>query len=62
MDPALEIRKLKPSHIQELGIILDTHDLWKKLMSIIPKTLQRFNYNCDLSISNSHKYNTDHLK
>lgn len=62
MDPALEIRKLKPSHVQELTMILETHELWKRLMSIIPKHLQRFNYSCDLSISNPHKYNSEHFR
>lgn len=62
MDPATEIRKLKPSQVQKLTMILETHELWKKLMTIIPKYLQRFNYKCDLSISNPHKYNSEHFR
>lgn len=62
MDPALEIRKLRPSHIQELTLILETHELWKRLMSIIPKNLQRFNYICDVSVTNPHKYNSEHFR
>lgn len=56
-----EIRKLKPSQVQELTKILETHELWKKLMSIIPKYLQSSS-NCEISLSNPRKYNSEHFR
>ncbi|XP_057665263.1 interleukin-1 receptor-associated kinase 4-like [Diorhabda carinulata] len=61
MDSSLEIRKLLPSHVRELASILETHDLWKRLMSIIPKTLEKTNYKCDLTPQNQHKYISRHF-
>nr|WMZ41590.1 tube protein [Altica viridicyanea] len=62
MDPSLEIRKLLPSQIRELASILETHELWKRLMTIIPKTLEKNNYQCDVNENNRHKYNSEHFK
>lgn len=62
MDPSLEIRKLSPSHVKELAQILETHELWKRLMTIIPKTLQKNNFVCDVTLENPHKYNSEHFK
>ncbi|XP_018575651.2 protein Tube-like [Anoplophora glabripennis] len=62
MDPSLEIRKLSPRYIRELAQILETHELWKRLMSIIPKTLEKFNFVCNVTLDNPHKYNSEHFK
>ncbi|XP_072392896.1 uncharacterized protein [Diabrotica undecimpunctata] len=62
MEPSLEIRKLRPSQIRELSSILETHELWKRLMSIIPKSLEKTNYKCDLTTHNPHKYTAEHFR
>lgn len=62
MDPASQIRKLKPSQTRELVRSLETHDLWKRLMAVIPKNLYRFNYVCDVSETNPLKYNSEHVR
>ncbi|XP_050511305.1 interleukin-1 receptor-associated kinase 4 isoform X2 [Diabrotica virgifera virgifera] len=62
LEPSLEIRKLRPSQIRELSSILETHELWKRLMSIIPKTLEKTNYKCDLTTHNPHKYTAEHFR
>ncbi|CAG9856874.1 unnamed protein product [Phyllotreta striolata] len=60
MDPSLEIRKLMPSHVRELSMILETHDLWKRLMKIIPKTLDKGNFECETT--GTYKYNSEHFR
>ncbi|XP_076250194.1 uncharacterized protein LOC143190027 isoform X1 [Rhynchophorus ferrugineus] len=62
MDPKLEIRKLPPSIVRELGLILDYADSWKRLMSIIPKQLSSSTYVADIKPDNLPKYNSEHFK
>lgn len=62
MDPKLEIRKLPPSIVRELGQILDYADSWKRLMSIIPKQLSSSTYVADIKPDNLPKYNSEHFK
>lgn len=59
MDPAIEIRNLKPSVVKELTDKLDLSDYWKRLMDIIPEKLERFNYVCDVSLTNPRKYHSN---
>lgn len=61
MDSSLEIRKLLPSHVRELAAILETHDLWKVLMHMIPKTLEKTNYEIDLTSPYQRKYISRHF-
>lgn len=58
----MEIRKLPYSHQKELAHILDYNESWKKLMAIIPKILEKDNYECNVSITNPHKYHSEHFK
>lgn len=62
MDPSLEIRKLSPRYVRELVQILEIHELWKRLMAIIPKKLESNSYVCDVTLENQHKYNSEHFK
>lgn len=62
MDQSLEIRKLLPSQIRELASILETHELWKRLMTIIPKTLDKYDFQCDITAHNHPKYNSEHFR
>lgn len=62
MDSNTEIRKLAPSHIRELAKSLDYGDSWKRIMSIIPKTLYKECYECNLSVNNLPKYSSEHFK
>ncbi|XP_018324435.1 protein Tube [Agrilus planipennis] len=62
MDPKLEIRKLQPSSLRELTQILEYGDSWKELMAIIPKTLDKNNYSCNISCENPPKYNSEHVR
>ncbi|KAJ8917745.1 hypothetical protein NQ315_005196 [Exocentrus adspersus] len=62
MDPSLEIRKLTPRPIRDITQILETHEMWKRLMAIIPKTLLKDNFVCDVTLDNPHKYNSEHFK
>ncbi|KAJ8966963.1 hypothetical protein NQ314_003185, partial [Rhamnusium bicolor] len=62
MDPSLEIRKLSPRCVRELVQILETHELWKRLMSIIPKKLEKYNFVSDITLENQHKYHSEHFK
>lgn len=59
---ATEIRKLPTSNVKELAYILDLNESWKKLMAIIPKVLQKDLYECNISMHNPHKYNSEHFK
>ncbi|ENN70294.1 hypothetical protein YQE_12805, partial [Dendroctonus ponderosae] len=61
-NPAIEIRKLPPSIIRELALILDYADSWKRLMAIIPKKLSSNGYKSDISPTNLPKYNSEHFK
>ncbi|TGZ38095.1 protein Tube isoform X1 [Temnothorax longispinosus] len=45
----MEIRKLRPAELCELGSILSISDSWKKLMSIVPKQ------------GNASKFSSDHI-
>ncbi|XP_077260830.1 interleukin 1 receptor associated kinase 4 tube [Temnothorax americanus] len=45
----MEIRKLRPAELYELGNILSISDSWKKLMSIVPKQ------------GNVSKFSSDHI-
>lgn len=62
MESNVEIRKLAPSNVRELTKILEYGDSWKKLMSIIPKTLQDDTFECNLSVHNLRKYNSEHFR
>lgn len=62
MDPSLEIRKLPPSVIKELVNTLEYAEYWKRLMSIIPKTLEKDNYECKVTIHNLPKYKSEHFR
>ncbi|KAF2880644.1 hypothetical protein ILUMI_25538 [Ignelater luminosus] len=62
MDISMEIRKLPYSHQKELANILDYNESWKKLMAIIPKILEKDNYECNVSRTNPHKYHSEHFK
>lgn len=62
MDCHLEIRKLEPSHIRELANTLDDGDSWKKIMSLIPKTLEKSIFECEISNTNAPKYNSEHIR
>ncbi|XP_071632613.1 uncharacterized protein Tub isoform X3 [Temnothorax longispinosus] len=46
----MEIRKLRPAELCELGSILSISDSWKKLMSIVPKQ------------GNASKFSSDHIR
>lgn len=61
MDPSVEIRRLLPSQIKELVVILETHELWKRLMAIIPKKLER-DFVCDITFHNHAKYDSEHFR
>nr|CAI5841302.1 unnamed protein product [Callosobruchus analis] len=60
--PSLEVRKLPPRHIKVLTSMLETHELWKRVMSIIPKKLEKENFKCDITPHNPRKYNAEHFK
>lgn len=62
MHSSTEIRKLPPSALRELVIILEYNESWKKLMDRIPKTLEKDKYECPLHINNLRKYRTEHFK
>ncbi|CAH1984877.1 unnamed protein product [Acanthoscelides obtectus] len=60
--PSLEIRKLPPRHVKELTLMLETHELWKRVMSIIPKKLEKENFKCDITPHNPRKYTSEHFR
>nr|CAH7725077.1 unnamed protein product [Callosobruchus chinensis] len=60
--PSLEVRKLPPRHVKVLTSMLETHELWKRVMSIIPKKLEKENFKCDITPHNPRKYNSEHFK
>ncbi|KAF2880647.1 hypothetical protein ILUMI_25541 [Ignelater luminosus] len=60
MDISMEIRKLPYNYIQELACILGSS--WKKLMVIIPKYLDENYYQCNISVTNPHRYISDHFR
>lgn len=62
MEASLEIRKLPPSVVGELAKILDDADLWKRLMSIIPRKLSSTSYHSDITTINTPKYTSEHFK
>lgn len=62
MDISTEIRKLTPTHVRELALALDYGDSWKRVMAIIPNTLFKDNYECDLLRDNLPKYHSEHFK
>lgn len=62
MDLAVEIRKLKPSHVEKMASSLDYGDSWKRLMDIIPEKLEVNSYICDVSPANPRKYHSEHFR
>lgn len=62
MEASLEIRKLPTSVIRELVETLEYAESWKRLMAIIPKTLNRDNYECKITLHNLPKYKSEHFK
>lgn len=62
MDASTELRKLPTSVIRELVETLEYAESWKRLMSIIPKTLSRDTYECKLTTHNLPKYKSEHFK
>jgi interleukin-1 receptor-associated kinase 4 len=61
MEPSLEMRKLPSSLTAELVQILELQESWKKLMAIIPKTLLKDNYKCDVDLNNPARYRSEHF-
>lgn len=61
MESSLEIRKLPPSALGELVKILEYNESWKRLMAIVPKHLEKNNYDCLIDRFNP-KYNSEHFR
>ncbi|XP_044754822.1 probable LRR receptor-like serine/threonine-protein kinase At2g28960 [Coccinella septempunctata] len=62
VDASFQIRKLPPSHITQLALILEFSEQWKKLMAVIPDKLQKDSFECRISCENPAKYNADHIR
>jgi hypothetical protein len=56
------MRKLPSSLTAELVQILELQESWKKLMAIIPKTLPKDNYKCDVDLNNPARYRSEHFQ
>lgn len=62
MNAKTEIRKLSPGSLFKLVQILEYDESWKRLMAIIPKTLDMETFEAKIAINNLPKYNTEHFK
>lgn len=62
MEPSFQIRKLSSTVKSNLVKILEDAESWKRLMAIIPKSLQENTYECDIKIGNLPKYNSEHFR
>ncbi|XP_044762275.1 protein Tube-like [Coccinella septempunctata] len=61
VDASFRIRKLPPSHVNQLALILEFSEQWKKLMAVIPTKLQD-GFECHISCDNPARYNADHIR
>ena len=59
---ATELRKLNVGCLEQLAALLEDVDVWKNVMAIIPKKLERNNYECRLSVDNPPKYTSEHFR
>lgn len=62
MDPSFEVRKLPSSVVKELVHTVEYAEHWKRLMSIVPRTLEKDNYECKITKHNPPKYRYEHFR
>lgn len=62
MNSSFQIRKLPASVIKELEHTLEYCDNWKKLMSIIPKVLEKDDYQRCVALPFEPKYKSEHIR